>query len=82
MATTVDYPADSDSLRASRASGLAARFVNDALPYLNQLHDRARRLTRNATDAEDLVQETMLRAYAGFNTSPREPTFGRGCFAS
>jgi RNA polymerase sigma-70 factor (ECF subfamily) len=47
---------------------MTARFVNDALPYPNQLNDRARRMTRNAVDAEDLVQETMLRAYAGFNT--------------
>jgi RNA polymerase sigma-70 factor (ECF subfamily) len=68
MATTVDHPADSDSLLASRDPELTARFVNEALPYLNQLHDRARRMTRNAVDAEDLVQETMLRAYAGFNT--------------
>jgi RNA polymerase sigma-70 factor, ECF subfamily len=68
MATTVDHLADSDSLLASRDPELTARFVNDALPYLNQLNDRARRLTRNAVDAEDLVQETMLKAYAGFNT--------------
>lgn len=68
MATTVGHPADSDSLLASRDPELTARFVNEALPYLNQLHDRARRMTRNAVDAEDLVQETMLRAYAGFNT--------------
>jgi len=68
MATTVDHPADSDSPLASRGPELTARFVNDALPYLNQLHDCARRLTCNAVDAEDLVQETMLRAYAGFNT--------------
>ncbi len=68
MATTVDELADSDSLLASRDPELTARFVNDALPYLNQLNDRARRLTRNAVDAEDLVQETILRAYAGFNT--------------
>ena len=68
MATTVDHPAGSDSLRASRDPELTARFVNDALPYLNQLSDRARRLTHNAADADDLVQETMLRAYAGFNT--------------
>lgn len=68
MATTVDHPADSDSPLASRARELTARFVNDALPYLNQLDDRARRMTHNAVDAEDLVQETMLRAYAGFNT--------------
>ena len=68
MATTVDNRADSNSLLASRDPELTARFVNDALPYLNQLNDRARRLTRNAVDAEDLVQETLLRAYAGFNT--------------
>ena len=68
MATTVDHLADSDSPLASRAPELTARFINDALPYLNQLNDRARRMTRNAVDAEDLVQETMLRAYAGFNT--------------
>jgi RNA polymerase sigma-70 factor, ECF subfamily len=64
----VDHPADSDSPLASRDPELTARFVSDALPYLNQLHDRARRMTRNAVDAEDLVQETMLKAYAGFNT--------------
>lgn len=68
MATTVDNPADSNSLLASRDPELTARFVNDALPYLNQLNDRARRLTRNAVDAEDLVRETILKAYAGFNT--------------
>jgi RNA polymerase sigma-70 factor (ECF subfamily) len=68
MATTVDHLADSDSPLASRAPELTARFVNDALPYLNQLNDRARRMTRNTVDAEDLVQETMLKAYAGFNT--------------
>jgi len=68
MPTTVDHLVHSDSPLASRAPELTARFVNDALPYLNQLNDRARRLTRNAVDAEDLVQETMLRAYAGFNT--------------
>ena len=68
MTTTVDLPADSDSLLASRSSELAVQFVNDALPYLDQLYASARRMTRNTVDAEDLVQETMLRAYAGFNT--------------
>jgi RNA polymerase sigma-70 factor (ECF subfamily) len=68
MATTGDHLADSDSLLASRDPELTERFVNDALPYLNQLNDRARRLTCNDVDAEDLMQETMLRAYAGFNT--------------
>lgn len=64
----VDHPAGGDSPLASRDPELTARFVNDALPYLDQLRDRARRMTRNTVDAEDLVQETMLKAYAGFNT--------------
>ncbi|WP_229480940.1 sigma-70 family RNA polymerase sigma factor [Mycolicibacterium mageritense] len=64
----IDPPADSGSSQASRDPELAARFVNGALPYLNQLHQRARRITGNAMDAEDLVQETMLKAYAGYNT--------------
>jgi RNA polymerase sigma-70 factor, ECF subfamily len=45
---------------------LPDRFARDALPYLDQLHRAARRYTRNRCDAEDLVQETMMRAYAGF----------------
>ena len=64
----VDQLADGNSPLVSRDAELTARFVNDALPYLSQLHARARQLTGNAVDAEDLVQETMLRAYAGFNT--------------
>ena len=68
MAPTVDHLADSDSLLATRDPELTARFINDALPHLSQLSDRARRLTCNGVDAEDLVQETMLKAYAGFNT--------------
>jgi RNA polymerase sigma-70 factor (ECF subfamily) len=67
MATTVDHLAHSASPPGSRAPEATARFVNDALPYLNQLNDRARVLTRNPVDAEDLMQETMLRAYVGFD---------------
>jgi RNA polymerase sigma-70 factor (ECF subfamily) len=65
---TIDHPADSQPPPASRDSELTARFIKDALPYLNQLQHHALRMTGNAVDAEDLVQETMLKAYAGFNT--------------
>ncbi|MET1073199.1 MAG: sigma-70 family RNA polymerase sigma factor [Umezawaea sp.] len=44
----------------------AARFERDAMPLLDQLYSAALRMTRNPADAEDLVQETYLKAYAAF----------------
>lgn len=41
-------------------------FESLALPYLDSLYNTAYRLTRNPQDAEDLVQETYLKAYRGF----------------
>ena len=38
-------------------------FDVEALSYLNHLYGAALRLTRNAADAEDLVQETYVRAF-------------------
>ncbi|ABK72641.1 sigma-70 family RNA polymerase sigma factor [Mycolicibacterium smegmatis] len=46
----------------------AERFERDALPLLDQLYGVARRYTRNQADAEDLVQETMVKAYGSFHT--------------
>ena len=43
------------------------RFQADALPLLDSLYGAALRMTRNPQDAEDLVQETMLRAYRAFD---------------
>ena len=37
------------------------------MPHARALYGTALRLTRNAGDAEDLVQETLLRAYRGFS---------------
>jgi len=44
-----------------------ARFERDALPFLDQLYAAAMRMTRNPTDAEDLVQETYVKAFAAFH---------------
>ena len=44
----------------------AERFERDAMPMLDQLYSAALRMTRNPADAEDLVQETYLKAYAAF----------------
>jgi RNA polymerase sigma-70 factor (ECF subfamily) len=44
-----------------------ARFERDVLPLLGQLYAAAYTLTRNQHDAEDLVQETYVRAFASFH---------------
>nr|WP_299045296.1 sigma-70 family RNA polymerase sigma factor [uncultured Actinomyces sp.] len=54
-------PADEDE--AARA----ARFEAEAMPYLDQLYGAAMRMTRNPADAEDLVQDTYVRAFASFH---------------
>ena len=43
------------------------RFEEEALPLLDSLYAGALRMTRNPADAEDLVQDTMVRAYRAFN---------------
>jgi RNA polymerase sigma-70 factor, ECF subfamily len=43
-----------------------ARFAELAMEHMPSLYSAALRLTRNPADAEDLVQETYLRAYRGF----------------
>jgi RNA polymerase sigma-70 factor (ECF subfamily) len=56
-----------DAVQESDAE-LTARFERDAIPLMNQLYGGALRMTRNPADAEDLVQETMVKAYAGFRS--------------
>ena len=46
---------------------LKERFEREVLPLLPNLYSAALRMTRNPADAEDLVQETYLRAYRGFS---------------
>lgn len=43
-------------------------FEDQAMPLLDQLYGGALRLTRNPQDAEDLVQETYLKAYKAFGS--------------
>ena len=43
-----------------------ARFADEALAHMGQLRAAASAMTRNAQDAEDLVQETYTKAYASF----------------
>jgi RNA polymerase sigma-70 factor (TIGR02947 family) len=47
---------------------LAARFARETEPLFDVLARGARRLTRSDADAEDLLQDTLLHAYAGYRT--------------
>src|SRR5206468_7065530 len=58
MARSQAAPPDDPALRE--------RFEREVLPLLPNLYSAALRMTRNPADAEDLVQETYLRAYRGF----------------
>src|SRR5205085_12045284 len=43
-----------------------ATFADQAMEHMGSLYTAALRMTRNPSDAEDLVQETYLKAYRGF----------------
>jgi RNA polymerase sigma-70 factor (ECF subfamily) len=43
-----------------------ATFAEQATPFMDSLYAAAMRMTRNPADAEDLVQETYLKAFRGF----------------
>ncbi len=45
-----------------------ATFAEQAMPFAPQLFSGALRMTRNRSDAEDLVQETYLKGYRSFHT--------------
>jgi len=45
-----------------------AKFETDAMQYAPQLYSAALRMTRNPADAEDVVQETFLKAYRAYDS--------------
>ncbi|WP_414637534.1 sigma-70 family RNA polymerase sigma factor [Amycolatopsis sp.] len=59
---------ETSSSDQERPEERAERFERDAMPLLDQLYSAAMRMTRNPADAEDLVQETYLKAYGAFNS--------------
>jgi RNA polymerase sigma-70 factor, ECF subfamily len=57
--------------RRSVEAELSARFAHEAVPLRDILYRHAFRMSRNHADAEDLVQEAMMKAYAGFRSFRR-----------
>ncbi|MEM9557044.1 MAG: sigma-70 family RNA polymerase sigma factor [Acidobacteriota bacterium] len=58
---TPTEPGDPNTAPGAELEGW--EFEEAAIPYLDSLYNMAYRLTRNAHDAQDLVQETYLKAY-------------------
>ena len=62
---TLDSPAmTSDQTDAAKRDD----FAEQAMQYADQLYGAAMRMTRNPADAADLVQETLLKAYAAYDS--------------
>jgi RNA polymerase sigma-70 factor, ECF subfamily len=61
-------PATTPVPAAAATPAPAARhdFEQQVRPYLGQLYPAALRMTRNPADAEDLVQDTLTKAYTAF----------------
>jgi RNA polymerase sigma-70 factor, ECF subfamily len=60
-------PASRETATPADDPALRERFERDVLPLLPSLYGAALRMTRNPADAEDLVQDTYLRAFRGFS---------------
>ena len=58
----------SPRISSMKRKPIQADFEREALPHLQALYASALRMTRNEKDAEDLVQEALLRAYRFFDT--------------
>ena len=55
--------AKADNPATGEAAANRARFEEEALKHLDALYRTALRMTRNPSDAEDLVQDALVRAY-------------------
>src|SRR5689334_10870266 len=56
------------NVQHSPSRAMSARFHSDAIALTGEIMTTAMRLTSSREDAEDLTQEVMLRAYAGFGS--------------
>lgn len=65
---SLDWPAmdDQDAPETAAVADARTQFEEQALPFMDQLYGAAMRMTRNPSDAADLVQETFVKAFASW----------------
>ena len=63
---TSDTPLPSTLPETTELADKRELFEEQALPFIDQLYAAAMRMTRNPSDAQDLVQETFVKAFAAF----------------
>jgi RNA polymerase sigma-70 factor (ECF subfamily) len=70
MERTVTVPLSADGLEllvmTTDTTDMRDLFEAQAMPFIDQLYAAAMRMTRNPSDAQDLVQETFVKAFASF----------------
>jgi len=70
MERPIEASADFDGLElpvmTTDTTDMRDLFEAQAMPFIDQLYAAAMRMTRNPSDAQDLVQETFVKAFASF----------------
>ncbi|WP_194765467.1 sigma-70 family RNA polymerase sigma factor [Microbacterium sp. UFMG61] len=64
----LDWPVMDDTVTADTVSDPRREFEEQAIPFMDQLYAAAMRMTRNPSDAADLVQETFVKAYGSWSS--------------
>ena len=67
-ATAAGGPPDDEGAADARDRQRDESFAAEALPWLDDVYRFALSLTRDAADADDVVQDTFLRAYRSWHT--------------
>ncbi|MCU1514211.1 MAG: hypothetical protein JWO10_1301, partial [Microbacteriaceae bacterium] len=65
MSIPIEESADSAEI-VEPVADVRDLFEEQAIPFMDQLYAAGLRMTRNPSDAADLVQETFVKAFAAF----------------